>query len=115
MRESPHSGCWRGPTPQGRALTAWPSLSLCSSYHNSALVDHVKEHTKRGKPAVATKRGDRPWNDPGASRWGKKAPEAIQEENDSKPLLRAVVLDFAAVANLDTVRLPYGVCSKCLC
>jgi sodium-independent sulfate anion transporter 11 len=86
-----------------------------ASYHNSALVDYVKANTKRGKEASATKLGDRPWNDPGPSRFslrrGKKSEAAQQLENEAngvvreeKMTLRAVILDFGAVANLDTVR-----------
>lgn len=100
------SGVHVEPPPDGIVIYRFEESMVFpnASYHNSALVDHVKTHTRRGKPAVATKRGDRAWNDPGASRWGKAKPEVAQEANDSKPLLRAVVLDFAAVANLDTVR-----------
>ena len=44
-------------------------------------------------------KGDRPWNDPGPKA---KDAAAIAERDSAKPICRAVVLDFAAVANLDT-------------
>ena len=79
-----------------------------ASYHNSALVEYVKAHTRRGKDATATKLGDRPWNDPGPNRWSKKAiakekaASELDNGGEGKSLIRAVVLDFQAVANLDT-------------
>jgi sodium-independent sulfate anion transporter 11 len=44
-------------------------------------------------------KGDRPWNDPGPKA---KDAAAIAERDKAKPICKAVVLDFAAVANLDT-------------
>ncbi|KAL7412637.1 high affinity sulfate permease [Mrakia frigida] len=79
-----------------------------ASYHNSALVDYVKKNTRRGKETGAIKLGDRPWNDCGPNRWSKKAiakEKALAEGEAGQPpkeLVRAVVLDFQAVANLDT-------------
>lgn len=60
-----------------------------SSLLNDAVVDYVKEHTKRGKDMSHIQAGDRPWNDPGC-----KDEELL---NSSKPLLRAIVLDFSAM------------------
>lgn len=60
-----------------------------SSLVNDAVVDYVKEHTRRGKDMGDVKASDRPWNDPG------RRDEVAK--NESKPLLRAVVLDFSAV------------------
>ena len=68
------------------------------TYPNAALVtnivvDYAKEHTRRGKDITLTRLIDRPWNDSGPRRGAKdKAAEDLQ-----KPLLRALVLDFAAV------------------
>jgi sodium-independent sulfate anion transporter 11 len=42
-----------------------------------------------------TKLGDRPWNDPGPRR-GEQP-----NTNDTRPILRAVILDFSAVTNVD--------------
>jgi sodium-independent sulfate anion transporter 11 len=73
------------------------------TYPNAALVtnivvDYAKEHTRRGKDITLTRLIDRPWNDSGPRRGAKDhAAEDLQ-----KPLLRALVLDFAAVSNADT-------------
>ncbi|KAG8813947.1 hypothetical protein FRC17_001365 [Serendipita sp. 399] len=67
-----------------------------SSLINSNLVDHIKEHTKRGKDMSLVRLIDRPWNDPGPRRGTKVDQEALDREA-KKPLLKAVVLDFAAV------------------
>ncbi|EPQ58456.1 sulfate permease [Gloeophyllum trabeum ATCC 11539] len=69
-----------------------------SSLINSAIVDYVKEHTRRGKNMGAVKLSDRPWNDPGPGR-GKTAEP---EDDSSKPLLHAIVLDFSGVSHIDT-------------
>ncbi|KAI0842468.1 sulfate permease [Hypoxylon sp. FL0890] len=52
--------------------------------------------TRRTDPASLGKLGDRPWNDPGP-RKGK----VLFEDVDERPTLRAVILDFAAVDNVD--------------
>ncbi|OBZ75767.1 putative sulfate permease C3H7.02 [Grifola frondosa] len=64
-----------------------------SSLANDAIVDYVKENTRRGKDMSNIRSGDRPWNDPG----GKS-----EVDNATKPLLHAVVLDFSAVSHIDT-------------
>lgn len=87
--------------------------------------DYAKTHTRSGVDFTQVKQGDRPWNgehasyllmsvrrltsmhpsDPGPNRWQKKR---IQQELDraeveaAKPLLRAIVLDFSSVPQLDT-------------
>ncbi|ODN79929.1 hypothetical protein L202_03814 [Cryptococcus amylolentus CBS 6039] len=70
-----------------------------ASYINDRLVERAKSTTRRGGDHHAVKAGDRPWNDPGHS---KKDEEAERKAESEKPLLKAVILDFAAVANLDT-------------
>ncbi|KAF8964017.1 sulfate permease [Flammula alnicola] len=73
----------------------YPNASIV----NSALVDYVKENMRRGKDMTYVKLSDRPWNDPGPRRGG-----AAQEqlENEKKPALHAIVLDFSTVSHLDT-------------
>ncbi|WVQ82163.1 hypothetical protein IAT38_004291 [Cryptococcus sp. DSM 104549] len=66
-----------------------------ASYINDRLVEQAKKVSRRGKDFSNISRGDRPWNDPGPKK------NEVEIDN-SKPLLRAVILDFAAVANLDT-------------
>ena len=60
-----------------------------SSLANDALVDYIKTQTRRGKDMGDVRASDRPWNDPGN--------RVSTTENEAKPLLRAVVLDFSAV------------------
>ena len=68
----------------------YPNCSLM----NSTLVDFVKDNTRRGKDMSDVAPSDRPWNDPGPGR-GK---DPVQRANEaSKPLLRAIVLDFSAM------------------
>ncbi|KAF8759798.1 Sulfate permease [Rhizoctonia solani] len=59
-----------------------------SSSVNSALVDYAKENTKRGKDMTK------------CPRRGAQVDAAAADA--SKPILRAVVLDFSAVAHIDT-------------
>lgn len=70
-----------------------------SSSVNSALVDYAKEHTKRGRDMTNVPLSERPWNDPGPRRG---AVIDLAAADDTKPVLRAVVLDFSAVAHVDT-------------
>ncbi|TFK84323.1 sulfate permease [Polyporus arcularius HHB13444] len=65
-----------------------------SSLVNDAIVDYVKDYTKRGTDMTGVKAGDRPWNDPGKN--------SEVEDNTAKPHLHAVVLDFSAVSHIDT-------------
>ncbi|CAF1427702.1 unnamed protein product, partial [Didymodactylos carnosus] len=62
-----------------------------ASYISDKMIDHVKENTRRGKPLSKAK-GSRRWND--------------NTKTDSasvlQPLLKAIVIDFAAVANIDS-------------
>ncbi|EEB93581.1 hypothetical protein MPER_07736, partial [Moniliophthora perniciosa FA553] len=69
----------------------------CSVF-NDVLVDYVKENIRRGKDMSTVKLSDRPWNDPGPGRGGTSASE--QEENEKKPDLHAVVLDFSGVTHV---------------
>jgi len=70
-----------------------------SSLVDSALVDYVKAHTRRGQDMTHVKYSDRPWNDPGPGRFGAAA---VQAENERKPILHAIVLDFSGVSHIDT-------------
>jgi sodium-independent sulfate anion transporter 11 len=56
-------------------------------------VDHVKATMRRGEDMRLVPLSDRPWNDPGP-RFGAAAE---WEENEARPVLRAVVLDFSTV------------------
>jgi sodium-independent sulfate anion transporter 11 len=58
------------------------------------LTHHVFEVTRRTNPLAFPKLGDRPWNDPGP-----KKGEELKEDN--RPTLKAIVLDFSSVSNVD--------------
>jgi len=65
----------------------YPNCSLL----NSEIVDHVKATIRRGKDLRLVPLSDRPWNDPG-SRHGATSE---WEENQARPVLHAIVLDFS--------------------
>ena len=78
-----------------------------ASHYADQIQDHARETTKNGQDYSLTSQSDRPWNDPGPNRWQKKGGRAESErikseENARKPLLKAVVFDFAGVSNVDT-------------
>lgn len=70
-----------------------------ASYINDRIVEYVKSNTRRGRDFSQISQGDRPWNDPGPK---SKEDEEELERQQRLPLARAVVLDFNAVANIDT-------------
>ncbi|KAK7417368.1 hypothetical protein QQX98_004645 [Neonectria punicea] len=63
------------------------------AYHIDTLVQRVMENTRRMSEEHYEKESDRPWNDPG--------PKKHDADSDHLPYLRAIVLDFSAVNNLD--------------
>lgn len=65
----------------------YPNCSML----NSEIVDRVKATTRRGQDLRLVPLRDRPWNDPGP-RYGAVAE---WEENQARPDLRAIVLDFS--------------------
>jgi sodium-independent sulfate anion transporter 11 len=62
-----------------------------SAVANSALVNYVKANTRRGEDWSTIKASERLWNDPGPSSG------AAEAENDTKPSLHAIVLDFSSM------------------
>ena len=74
----------------------FPNASLL----NDRIVDCAKQKTRRGRANQYKKLGDRPWNEGYVPR----SMEAIlhMNENDHRPILRAVVYDFGAVSNIDS-------------
>ncbi|KAF4982423.1 hypothetical protein FZEAL_1941 [Fusarium zealandicum] len=63
------------------------------AYHVDTLVTHIMEKTQRTSEEHFEKESDRLWNDPG--------PRGQKHDADDLPFLRAIVLDFSAVNNLD--------------
>ncbi|KAG5915604.1 hypothetical protein E4U42_007972 [Claviceps africana] len=58
------------------------------------LTDMIFKDTRRTDPGTVGKLGDRPWNDPTPR-------NLILDENDNRPTLKAVILDFSSVNNVD--------------
>ena len=81
------------PPPPGILIYRFEETFLYpnSTVLNSAIVDHVKETTRRGADLRLVPLSDRPWNDPGP----RDGVTAEWEESQSKPVLRAIVLDFS--------------------
>ncbi|KAI9784177.1 MAG: Sulfate permease 2 [Geoglossum umbratile] len=66
-----------------------------ANHYLDYLTDYIFKHTRRTTLDTYEKLGDRPWNDPGPRR-GKAL-----NLDDSRPCLRAVILDFSSVNNVD--------------
>ncbi|KAK4182880.1 putative sulfate permease 2 [Podospora australis] len=65
--------------------------------HLDNMTVYIYKHTRRTQLNKYNKIGDRPWNDPGPRRGQKDD----SEELAARPTLKAVILDFSAVNNLD--------------
>lgn len=65
----------------------YPNCSIV----NSEIVDYVRANIRRGTDVRLIPLADRPWNDPG-SRFG---PDSEWEENQARPVLHSIVLDFS--------------------
>jgi sodium-independent sulfate anion transporter 11 len=66
-----------------------------ANHYLDHLTNHIFANTRRTNPNSYPRPGDRPWNDPGPRR-GKPA-----ETHDDRPTLKAVILDFSSVNNVD--------------
>ncbi|TLD39523.1 sulfate permease-like protein [Venturia nashicola] len=65
-------------------------------------LSHITTHTRVTTPSTATSNADRPWNDPHLSGFGSKnSSDQDKDEADTRPTLKAVILDFAAVNLVD--------------
>ncbi|KAJ6105318.1 sulfate anion transporter [Penicillium sp. IBT 18751x] len=62
-----------------------------ANHYFDALVQTILKHTRPSNAQTYVKKGDRPWNDPGSS----------TTDDSHLPLLRAIILDFSAVNNVD--------------
>ncbi|KAI1368638.1 sulfate permease [Xylaria arbuscula] len=69
-------------------LLNYPSASSTMEY----LVEYIFAHT-RATTLRERKKGERPWNDPG--------PKRPEDENTNLPTLKAIILDFSSVNNVD--------------
>lgn len=66
-----------------------------ANHYTDYLTAYIFRHTRRTNPDSWPRPGDRPWNNPGP-RAGKAEPD-----RSHLPTLKAIVLDFAAVNNVD--------------
>jgi sodium-independent sulfate anion transporter 11 len=62
-----------------------------ATHYLDNLVQTIFKHTRRTNAEAYAKKGDRPWNDAGSS----------TTDDSHLPLLRAIILDFSAVNNVD--------------
>ncbi|KAL7008944.1 hypothetical protein EMMF5_001691 [Cystobasidiomycetes sp. EMM_F5] len=67
-----------------------------ATHATDRLVDFITAETRRTSLESYGKLGDRPWNQSGPR---KIDPSALQ--NDNRPTLKAVIIDFSRVANID--------------
>jgi sodium-independent sulfate anion transporter 11 len=65
---------------------------LNQARHIMLLLEHIMKHTKRRTEEHYEKESDRLWNDPGPKK---------HDDDEGLPYLRAVVLDFATLNNID--------------
>ena len=65
----------------------YPNCSIV----NSEIVDYVRKNIRRGTDMRLVPLADRPWNDPGS----RDGPDEEWEENQARPVLQAIVLDFS--------------------
>ncbi|KPV77501.1 uncharacterized protein RHOBADRAFT_24017 [Rhodotorula graminis WP1] len=82
-------------------------LYINAAHYTDQLVAYAHQHTRNGQDYSLTPQGDRPWNDPGPSRFQKRKAhvdleQRKYEENAAKPPLKAVVFDFGVVSHVDT-------------
>lgn len=72
-----------------------------ANHHTDYLVNHILATTRRTNPQAWGKPGDRPWNDPGPTRAQRKVLLAEDAIISPLPTLKAVILDFSSVNNVD--------------
>jgi sodium-independent sulfate anion transporter 11 len=99
-----------GTNPQVELDNPYPGIFIYRfsegfNYPNAAgslehLADYIFARTRRTNLETFEKPGDRPWNDPGPSRRASKA-AAQRHAVEGRPTLKAVILDFSSVNNVD--------------
>ncbi|KAK4055647.1 Sulfate permease 2 [Microbotryomycetes sp. JL201] len=80
-----------------------------ASRYMDEIADYARANTRSGTNWDNVAPGDRPWNDPGPNWFERRklnghdqAAEERAAAEAAKPILRAVVFDFAGVSNIDT-------------
>lgn len=80
---------------------SYPNASVTLEY----MTDYIFERTRKTNMQEFSRPGDRPWNDPGPSRRAlKKAAAAnvnIHADEEKRPTLKSVILDFSSVNFVD--------------
>jgi len=66
-----------------------------ANHYLDQLTNYIFAHTRLTNPNTYPKPGDRPWNDPGPRRG------QVAESRDHLPTLKAIILDFSSVNNVD--------------
>lgn len=66
-----------------------------ANHYTDRLVATIFRQTRRTNPNSYPRLGDRPWNNPGPRRG------RVDEDDNHLPTLRAIILDFSAVNNVD--------------
>jgi sodium-independent sulfate anion transporter 11 len=94
-----------GSNPEIHAKSPYPGIFIYrfsegynypnANHYLDYMVSSIFEQTRRTNANAYARMGDRPWNDPGPRR-GKAA-----EADFDKPTLKAVILDFSSVNNVD--------------
>jgi len=69
-----------------------------ANHYTDQLVSHIMSQTRRTNPDSFPKLGDRPWNDAGPRNARQLA---AAEAASSRPTLKAIILDFSSVNNVD--------------
>ncbi|EFY89811.1 sulfate permease [Metarhizium acridum CQMa 102] len=72
----------------------YPNANFSLDY----LTDVIFSQTKRSSPESFERAGDRPWSNPGP---GKSAKSRQDPGADRRPTLKAIILDFSSVNNVD--------------
>lgn len=94
-----------GSNPQVQAQHPYPGIFIYrfsegynypnANHYLDYMVEVIFKETRRTDREAYKKRGDRPWNDPGPRRG---APAMVE---DDRPTLKAIILDFSSVNNVD--------------
>lgn len=67
-----------------------------ASHYLDYMTQHIFTETRRTNLNSYGRLGDRPWNDPGKTRSGETS-----AEEEGRPTLKAIILDFSSVNNVD--------------
>ncbi|KOS20798.1 Sulfate permease 2 [Escovopsis weberi] len=97
-----------GSNPEVELENPWPGIFIYRfsegfNYPNANssleyLTAFVKSQTRRTSAETYERKGDRPWNNPGQRKSGKSRQDP---DYDQRPTLKAIILDFSSVNNVD--------------